>query len=106
MPRPLARTLRAILYTLATLLILWLALIEAPMWLMRLHVAHLLADFQSIQVNQSDWSDAQRLMHRWGRWGHYKGTCTPASCSYDFDKSFMHHSLERVSGSKGVVARG
>src|ERR1700749_1297168 len=82
MPRLLARTLRAILYAAATLLILWLALIEAPMWLRRLHAQPLLADFQSIQVNQSDWSDAQRLMRRWGRWGHFDGSCTSAYCSY------------------------
>jgi hypothetical protein len=29
-----------------------------------------------IRLYQSTWADALRLMHRWGSWGHYDGTCT------------------------------
>lgn len=52
------------------------------MWLTRIRFAHLLADFQSIRPTQSTWADAQRLMTRWGKWGHYDGACTPESCDY------------------------
>ncbi len=31
---------------------------------------------------QSTWSDAQRLMSRWGKSGHYDGTCTATDCDY------------------------
>jgi hypothetical protein len=33
-------------------------------------------------LEKSSWSDAQVLMQRWGRWGHYKGTCDAAHCNY------------------------
>ncbi len=36
-----------------------------------------------IRLYQSTWADAQRLMHRWGAWGHYDGSCTAADCEYD-----------------------
>jgi hypothetical protein len=38
-----------------------------------------------IRLYQSTWADAQRLMHRWGAWGHYEGTCTAASCKYEIE---------------------
>jgi hypothetical protein len=53
------------------------------MALTRMRMQHLLADFHSIYPTQSTWSDAQRLMARWGRWGHYDGTCTAADCDYN-----------------------
>ncbi len=64
------RALRAILYTFATLLVLYLGLIAGPMWLTRWRFTRLLADFQSIYPTQSTWADAQRLMTRWGEFGH------------------------------------
>ena len=36
-----------------------------------------------IRLYQSTWADAQQLMHRWGAWGHYDGSCTAASCKYE-----------------------
>jgi hypothetical protein len=66
----------------AVALFLELALIKAPMALTRLRMHYLLADFHSIYPTQSTWSDAQHLMTRWGRWGHYDGTCTWADCDY------------------------
>jgi hypothetical protein len=83
MPRPrLRRAARALLYLIATLTLLYATLIAGPMWLTRWRMQHLLADFQSIRPTQSTWADAQRLMTRWGKWGHYDGTCTPQSCDY------------------------
>ena len=84
MPRPLLRrALRGILYTCATLFLLWATLIAGPMWLTRIRMAYLLADFQSIHPTQSTWAEAQRLMTRWGKWGHYEGTCTANFCNYE-----------------------
>jgi hypothetical protein len=42
----------------------------------------LLSDMHSVRLRQSSWKDAQRLMTRWGRWGHYDGACTSEDCSY------------------------
>jgi hypothetical protein len=51
-------------------------------WLLRSRAERLLADIQALQVQKSSWADAQRLMTRWGAWGSYEGSCTPAKCYY------------------------
>src|ERR1700735_1746931 len=43
------------------------------------------ADMHQIRLYQSTWADAQRLMHRWGAWGYYDGSCTAASCKYEIE---------------------
>jgi hypothetical protein len=43
----------------------------------------LLADMHAIRLHESTWNDAQRLMTRWGAWGHYNGQCTSADCTYE-----------------------
>ena len=50
--------------------------------LFRRRAERLLADMQSIELHKTDWSNAQELMHRWGAWGRYEGTCTWANCKY------------------------
>jgi len=44
--------------------------------------AELLSDMHSLHLRQSNWQDAQRLMARWGQWGHYDGACTAEDCLY------------------------
>lgn len=44
--------------------------------------AALLLDVHSLHLRQSNWKDAQRLMIRWGQWGHYDGACTSEDCLY------------------------
>jgi hypothetical protein len=34
-------------------------------------------------LERSSWSDAQALIQRWGRWGHYEGTCDADHCDYE-----------------------
>jgi hypothetical protein len=41
-----------------------------------------MADMHQIRLYQSTWPDAQKLMHKWGAWGHYDGTCTQENCRY------------------------
>ena len=50
---------------------------------LRWHAERLSAEMHQIRLYQSTWADAQRLMHRWGAWGHYEGSCTAASCTYE-----------------------
>lgn len=52
---------------------------------LRWRAERLLADMHQIRLYQSTWADAQRLMHRWGAWGHYDGSCTAASCTYKIE---------------------
>ncbi len=57
----------------------------------RHQVDRLIADLNTLELHKSTWADAERLMHSWGRWGHYDGTCTAVSCRYDIwleDASF------------------
>lgn len=51
-------------------------------WLFRMRAEALLADIRSLSVNRSSWSDAQRFMTRWGRWGGWYGDCNQEDCSY------------------------
>jgi hypothetical protein len=53
--------------------------------MLRWRAERLSADMHQIRLYQSTWADAQRLMHRWGAWGHYDGTCTAASCKYEIE---------------------
>lgn len=42
----------------------------------------LLSDIHSLRLRESKWNDAERLMTRWGRWGHQEGLCSPQRCFY------------------------
>jgi len=55
---------------------------EARQILSRMRAERLLADVQALQVQKSTWSDAQRFMTRWGRWGHFDGRCDESSGRY------------------------
>lgn len=59
----------------------WLAMM-ARQWLFRMRAEALLADIKSLNLNRSSWSDAQKLMTRWGRWGGWCGNCNEEDCSY------------------------
>jgi hypothetical protein len=83
---PLKKWIRRILRiagltTIAVLSVAFLA-IKAQMLLERNRAERLMADIHQIRLYQSTWSDAQKLMSRWGKWGHYDGTCTAADCRY------------------------
>ena len=41
-----------------------------------------MADMHQIRLYHSTWADAQKLMDRWGAWGHYDGSCTATECRY------------------------
>ena len=59
-----------------------LAMVQAQQWILRYRAQQLMADMHQIRLYQSTWSDAQRLMNRWGAWGHYDGSCTAKDCRY------------------------
>jgi hypothetical protein len=78
-------TLRALKWTCVSVLALVLLLallVQGQQWLLRWRAERLMADMHQIRLYQSTWDNAQRLMHKWGRWGHYDGTCTAESCRY------------------------
>src|SRR5882757_2590378 len=69
---------------LSLVLIAFLA-VQTQQRMLRWHDERLMADMHQIRLYQSTWADAQRLMHRWGAWGHYDGGCTAASCKYEIE---------------------
>jgi len=85
MPRRLARGLltglKVVGLALLGALVLLLGLIQASNWINWWHARALLRDVQALPA-QPMWLDAQRLMKRWGKWGHYEGACTSEHCQY------------------------
>src|SRR6185369_5315466 len=79
---------RIVLFTggvaLSLVLLAFLA-VQIQQRMLRWRAERLLADMHQIRLYQSTWADAQRLMHRWGAWGHYDGSCTAASCTYKIE---------------------
>lgn len=65
-----------------SLVLLAFVAVQTQQRMLRWHAERLLADMHQIRLYQSTWADAQRLMHRWGAWGHYDGSCTAANCKY------------------------
>lgn len=67
--------------TLATIIVAGVA-VPIQQRLFRYRSERLLADMQSIKLHNTPWSEAQKLMSRWGAWGHYDGSCTWTNCRY------------------------
>src|SRR5580704_11768484 len=71
---------------LTSLLVIYLVLlatVQISQRITRRRAEHLLSDLRGLQLERSSWSGAQTLMKRWGRWGHYKGTCNADHCDYE-----------------------
>ncbi len=72
-------------WVLTSLLVIYLVLlatVQISQRITRRRAEHLLSDLRGLQLERSSWSDAQALMQRWGRWGHYEGTCDADHCDY------------------------
>jgi hypothetical protein len=67
------------------LVLLLFAAVQFQQHLLRWRAERLMADMHQIRLYQSTWADAQRLMDRWGAWGHYDGSCTEKDCRYEID---------------------
>ena len=77
------RMLRVTALTVLAVVLLLFAGIQFQQHLLRWRAERLMADMHQIRLYQSTWADAQRLMNRWGAWGHYDGSCTAAECRYE-----------------------
>jgi len=70
--------------------------VQTRQWMLRWRAERLLADMHQIRLYQTTWADAQRLMHRWGSWGHYDGSCTAATCKYEIEMDSIDRYNSRV----------
>ena len=68
-----------------TVVLLTFAAVQFQQCLLRYRAERLMADMHQIRLYQSTWTDAQRLMYRWGAWGHYDGNCTAKDCRYEIN---------------------
>lgn len=91
----LMRTLRVVCFAALTLILLTLAEVQFQQRLLRYRAEQLMADMHQVRLYQSTWADAERLMHRWGAWGNYDGTCTAAECVYQI--ALTDYSYSRIS---------
>jgi hypothetical protein len=76
-------TLRVVCLTALALILVTIATVQFQQRLLRYRAEQLMADMHQVRLYQSTWPDAQRIMNRWGAWGHYDGTCTAAQCGYE-----------------------
>lgn len=86
---------------LALVLVAFLA-VQIQQRTLRWHAERLMADMHQIRLYQSTWADAQRLMHRWGTWGYYDGSCTAASCKYEIELDSHDRYNSRVPRSASL----
>ena len=66
----LKRTVQVVCVIALVLVMLAFVLVQFQQNLLRWRGERLMADMHRIRLYQSNWADAQRLMHRWGEWGH------------------------------------
>lgn len=81
--RVVFRVTRAIAISLCTLLLTALTWVQYKDHIIRRRSERLLADFQSVRLNQTTWQEAQALMQRWDTLGHAHGPCSSTDCAYD-----------------------
>src|ERR1022692_3107638 len=90
--RWLLRILRVACLAALALVLLTLATVQFQQRLLRHRAEQLMADMHEIHLYRSTWTDAQRLITRWGAWGHYDGTCTAAECRYQITLTDISYS--------------
>ena len=92
---------------LSLVLIAFLA-VQIQQRMLRWRAERLLAEMHQIRLYQSTWADAQRLMHRWGAWGHYDGSCAAESCKYEIEMdsiAFYNPLVQRQAWLDWLLAR-
>lgn len=86
------------LLVLATLWLTLFAVVQVGQRIARRRAERLLADIRSLQLEKSTWTDAHAVMQRWGKWGHYDGTCDANSCEYRIRfEDWTFDSIERLT---------
>jgi hypothetical protein len=83
----LKRTVRVVCITALVLAMLAFVFVQFQQRMLRWRAERLMADTHRIRLYESNWTDSQRLMSRWGAWGHYDGSCTAKDCRYSIQLS-------------------
>lgn len=67
------------------LLLLFGATFRIQSYLFRRQAENLMADFQSLKLRQTKWPEAENLIWKWGKYGHYQGNCNASFCRYTIE---------------------
>jgi hypothetical protein len=88
-----------------SLVLLTFLAVQFQQRMLRWRAERLLADMHQIRLYQSTWADAQRLMTRWGAWGHYDGSCTAESCKYEIEMDSIANLVQRHAWLSWLLRR-
>lgn len=72
--------------------------VQVEQYLLHWRVQRLMADMHGIHLYQTSWSDVQELMHRWGTWGSYTGTCSAKDCKYNIILTNIDYRPDSLQG--------
>jgi hypothetical protein len=89
----LGRLIRLAAIAIAAIVLCAAAYVQIQQHLLRWRAERLLNDIREIQMGKSTWVDAQRMMHRWGKWGMWEVSCSARSCQYHIVLSDSSHAL-------------
>ena len=81
----LIRTLRRIGICLVVSFVVLNVFLRVEAYRFQRRAERLMADVQALKLRQSNWLEAERLISRWGKYGHYEGHCDACFCRYSID---------------------
>src|SRR5580692_11150482 len=78
----LIRTLRGVGICLVVSFVVLNVVLRVETYRFQRRAERLMADFQALKLRQSNWLEAESLISRWGKYGHYEGHCDASFCRY------------------------
>ena len=81
----LIRTARLVGICLVASFVVLNVVLRVETYRFRRQAERLMADVQALKLRQSNWLEAERLITRWGKYGHYEGHCDASFCRYSID---------------------
>src|SRR3984885_11479862 len=78
----LIRTARLVGICLVVSFVVLSMVLRVETYRFRRQAERLMSDIQALKLRQSNWLEAERLISRWGKYGHYEGHCDASFCRY------------------------
>jgi hypothetical protein len=78
----LIRTLRRVGICLVVSFVILNVILRVEAYRFQRRAERLMADIQALKLRKSNWLEAERLIPRWGKYGHYEGHCDASFCRY------------------------
>src|SRR5438445_8039946 len=81
----LIRTARLVGICLVVSFVVLNVVLRVEAYRFRRQAERLMADIQALKLRKSNWLEAERIISRWGKYGHYEGHCDASFCRYSID---------------------